>query len=72
MMRPKTTDIINLASAEDGKILITSDLIRLAFLTSDKAVRFLESIQEVHPDVNAMFVTKCMRKIDITNPELAA
>ena len=71
MMKPATANIINIASSENGKILITDTLIRLAFQSKEQAVRFIQAVQDMHPSVNVKAHTLNMCHLDIANPEAA-
>lgn len=71
-LKALTINIINFASAENGKILITEDLIRLAFKSKDAALRFLEMINERHPNSIPAYICGDSVKIDFANPEAIA
>ena len=73
MLQPLVVDIINFASAEGARILITGDLIRLAFGGKASCVRFLDSMTESHPTVSPCFVSGEFDKVDFNyTPKLCA
>lgn len=71
VMRSMTKDVVNFASAERGRVLITDREIRLQFDTREQAIRFIEAITERHPNVR-LKTCAFWRSVDVVNPELFA
>lgn len=72
-MQPFIVDIVNNASAEGARILITSDLVRLAFGDRDATVRFLERMAERAGSCAPHEVSADFRRVDYSyTPQLCA
>ncbi len=72
-MMSSTAAIINIASSENGKILITEDMIRLSFGSKEIAFNFLKLVLDLYPSVEAITspaTSPAMMNVDIVSPEL--
>ena len=70
IMKPMTKDVVNFASAERGRVLITDNEIRLQFDTREQAIRFVQAIMNAHPDVR-LKTNANWKSIDVSSPELS-
>jgi hypothetical protein len=70
-MRQETKNVVNFASAANGRVLITDNEIRISFGSKEQAMRFLEAITELHPNLS-LKTCALWRNIDIRNPEAHA
>lgn len=71
IMKELTKDIINFASAEGGKILISDTEIRLSFGNKEKSIAFMEAIYEKHPSVK-MKTCSLWKNVDVFGEGLFA
>lgn len=60
--------IINTASAEGGRLLVTGDLIRLVFPDSDSGVRFLTALNGEKRTIR-LLATQDFKSVDIELPD---